>query len=68
MEIAACVGLRVAQFEPSALVRCHGGFANTLTSTFLVACGVLSRGDAAELVNNISYLFCEPMERTHTPS
>ena len=69
MEIAARVGFpvrlrNVAQVEPSALLRC-GGFANLLTSTFLAVCGILRRGDVAELVNNIPYLFCDPLERTH---
>ena len=55
----------VARVEPSALVRCRGGFANPLTTTFLVACGVLSRVDAAELVNNIPYLLSDPLAQTH---
>ena len=46
-------------------MRCSAGFANPLTTTFLVAGGVLRRGDAAEIVNNIPYLQCNPMERTH---
>jgi hypothetical protein len=46
-------------------VRCRGGFASSLKTTFLIACGVLRRGDAAELVNNIRYLLCDPLERTH---
>jgi hypothetical protein len=67
VEVAARLGFRVwlrnvAQFEPSALVRCRGGFANPMTTTFLVACGVLSRGDVAKLVNNISYFLCDRLE------
>ena len=61
----------VAQVEPSSLVRCRGGFPNTLTTTFLAACGVLRHGGAAELVNNIPCLLCDPLERIRestTPS
>jgi hypothetical protein len=52
MEVAArvgfCVWLRnVAQVETSRMVRFRGGFANSLTTTFFVACGVLRRKDAA---------------------
>ena len=70
MQVAAGVGFRVwprnvARVETSALVRCRGGLANTLKTTFLVACDVLRRGDVAELVNNIPYLQCDPLERTH---
>ena len=70
MEIALRLGFcvwprNVAQVELSALVRCRVGFANSLTATFLVACGVLRRGDASELVNNIPYLLCDPLQRTH---
>ena len=65
---AAPVGFRVwprnvAQVETSALVSCHAVFANSLTTAFLVVCGVLSRGDAAKLVNNIHYLLCDPLQR-----
>jgi hypothetical protein len=45
----------VAQVEPSALMRC-GRFSSTLTTIFLVACGVFRSGDVAKLVNNIFYL------------
>ena len=70
MEVAVCVRFcvwprNVAQVETSVLVRCRGGFANHLTTTFLVPRGVLSRGDAEEVVNNIVYLLCDPLERTH---
>ena len=70
MEVASHVGFRVwprnvAQVEKSVPVRCRGGFANPLTTTFLVTCGMLFRGDVAELVNNIPYLFCDPLERAH---
>jgi hypothetical protein len=46
MEVAACVRFHVwlrnvAQVGLRALVRCHGQFANPLTTTFLVTCGVL---------------------------
>ena len=76
MGVAARVGFRVwprnvAQVEPSSLVRCRGGLANTLTTTFLAACGVLRHGDAAELVNNIPCLLCDPLKRIRestTPS
>ena len=69
MEVAARVGFRVLlrnfeQLETSAMV-CCGGFASPLAITFLVACSVCRRGDAAELVNNISYLLCDSLERTH---
>jgi hypothetical protein len=37
-------------------------FSNSLTATFLVAWGVLSR---RELVKYISNLMCDPLERTH---
>jgi hypothetical protein len=75
-QVAAPVGFRVwprnvEQFETRALVRCPGRFVNPLATTFLVACGVLRRGDAAELVNNIPYLLCDPLERnggSTTPS
>ena len=70
MKIAALVGIRVwlrnvAQCETSALLRCHGGLANPLTTTFLVSSGVSRGGDVAELVNNIPYLLCDSLERTH---
>ena len=69
MEVAGLVGFRVwlrnfAQVEMSALVRCRGGFVSPLTTAFLVACGLLRQGDAAELVNNVPYLSCDPLERT----
>jgi hypothetical protein len=62
-EVAAnvkfCVFLRnVAQAETSALVHCQGGFVSSLTTTFLVTCGMLCCGNATELVNNIHYLLC----------
>jgi hypothetical protein len=70
MEVAAHVGFRVwprnvAQVEKSALVRCRGGFANPLTTTFLVACDEFRRGDVAKLVNNFPHLMFDPLERTH---
>jgi hypothetical protein len=70
MEVAALVGLHVwlrnlPQSATSALVRCCGGFPNPMTTTFLVVCGILCCGDAAELVNNIPYLLFDPLERTH---
>jgi hypothetical protein len=70
MEVAGRVGFRVwlrnfAQVVTSALVRCRGGFASPLTTAFLVACGLLYQGDAAEFVNNISFLIFDPLERTH---
>jgi hypothetical protein len=70
MEVVAHVGFRVwlrnvAQAEMSALVHCHGRFSNSLTTTLLVACGILHRRDTAEHVNNIPYLLCGPLEQTH---
>jgi hypothetical protein len=70
MEVAARVEFRVwlrnvAQVQPSAPVRCRGGFANNLTTTVLVSCGVLRRGDAEKLFNNIPYLLRDPLEQTH---
>jgi hypothetical protein len=61
MEVAVHVGFRVwlrnvAQVETSALVHCCCEFANSLMTTFLVACGILCRGDATEIVSNIPYL------------
>ena len=53
----------VAQLETSAMVRRRGGFANTLTVTFLVACCILRGWEATELLNNVSYLLCDPLER-----
>jgi len=38
------------------MLRCLGGFASRLATTFQVACGVLRAGDATELVNNTPYL------------
>jgi hypothetical protein len=69
MEVAARVGFRVLlrnfeQLETSPMV-CCGGFASPLAITFLVACSACRRGDDAELVNNISYLLCDSLERTH---
>ena len=67
VEVAARMGFRVwlrnvAQVEPSALVRCRGGLANTLMTIFVVSC---CREDAAELVNNVSCSSCDALERTH---
>jgi hypothetical protein len=66
MQVAARVEFRVwprnvAQAESSALVRCRGGFA----IISVVACGVLRREGIAELVNNIPYLLCDPLQRNH---
>ena len=62
MQVAARVQFRVwlrnvAQVQPSALVRCRGGFANNLTTTVLVACGVLRRGDTANFLT-IFLIYC----------
>jgi hypothetical protein len=67
MEVAVRVGFRVwsrnvSQVEPSALVRCRGEFASSLTTNFLVACVVLSREDAAELVNDFPHLIFDPLQ------
>jgi hypothetical protein len=67
MEVDACVGFcvwlgNVAQVETSMLVHCHGGFANSLMTTFLVTYGALCHEDATELVNNSPYLLCDPLE------
>ena len=67
MEVVVRVGFRVrprnvAQVEPSALVRCRGEFANSLTTTFLVTCVVLSHEDAAELVNDFPHLIFDPLQ------
>jgi len=70
MEVAAlvqfCLWLRgVAQTETSALVRCCGGFANPLMTTFLVTCGILHHGDATDIINNHPYLLLNPLEWTY---
>ena len=66
MVVSLRVGFRVwlrnvTQVETSALVRCRGAIASSLTTTFLVACDVLRHGDAAELINNIPYLLFDPL-------
>jgi hypothetical protein len=58
MEVAERLGFRVrlrkiAQVATSALARFRCELASFLTTSFLVACGVLLRGDTADLVNNI---------------
>ena len=61
-----CVQLRnFVQAETGVLVHCLCGFANSLMTTFLVACYMLHHGDATELVNNNHYLLFDPLERTH---
>ena len=45
-----------SQDEVNALLGCRRGFVNPLTTNFLVARGVMLRGDAAEFVNNYPYL------------
>jgi hypothetical protein len=66
LRLGFCVWPRnVAQVELSALVRCRLGFANSLTAIFLIACGLFSRGEASELLNNIPHLLCDPLQRTH---
>jgi hypothetical protein len=67
MEVAACVRFHVwprnvAQVKTNMLVHCCGVFANFLMTTFLVDCGVMHHGDAAELVNNIPYLLYDALE------
>jgi hypothetical protein len=42
-----------------------GGFANYLTTSFHVPCSIVSCEGAAELVNNIPYLLCDPLTQTH---
>jgi hypothetical protein len=70
MEVATHVGFHVclrnfAQIEKTVLVCCHDESDSSLTTTFLVACSTLSRRGATELVNNIPYLLCDPLERNH---
>jgi hypothetical protein len=70
MEVDAWVEFRVwlrgvAQVETSVLMCCHGGFANSLTTTSVDVCEVLCCRDAAELVNNIPSKFCDPLEQIH---
>jgi hypothetical protein len=69
MEVATPVGFRVwlrnvAQAEPSVVVHCHDGFAHPLTTTFLIACSILSCRDATELVSNIPHLLFDLLEQT----
>jgi hypothetical protein len=69
MEVAAIMGFHVwiyiAQPEKSVLVLCHERFASFLKTTFLFTCGVLHRGDATNLVNNIAYLLFVLLEQIH---
>lgn len=67
IEVATLVqfhlGLRnVAQTETSALVRCCGGFASPLMTTFLVTCSILHHGNATDIINNNPYLLLNLLE------